>query len=288
MSAFRVMGVVNVTPDSFSDGGLYLDREAALGHARELERQGAAILDIGGESTRPGASPVAEHEELRRVVPVIEALTQAGSGAQISVDTSKVRVAEAALDAGATLVNDVTAFRAEPGMAELVARGGTDCCLMHMLGEPRTMQQDPRYEDVVSEVAAFLEERMAFAIAHGVREERIMLDPGIGFGKTIAHNLELLGRLDELVALGRPVVIGTSRKSFLGRLTGREVGDRVPETVATNVIAYLAGAQVFRVHDVAAVYDALTVTAATVSAPWRSATSTTRTARTRKTAPSPR
>ncbi len=288
MTDFRVMGVVNVTPDSFSDGGLYLDREAALGHARELERQNAAILDIGGESTRPGASPVAEDEELRRVVPVIEALSQGGSRAQISVDTSKVRVAEAALEAGATLVNDVTAFRAEPEMAELVAGGGTDCCLMHMLGEPRTMQQDPHYEDVVSEVAAFLEERMAFAIAHGVREERIMLDPGIGFGKTIAHNLELLRRLDEIVALGRPIVIGTSRKSFLGRLTGRAVGDRVPGTVATNVIAYLAGAQVFRVHDVAAVYDALTVTAATVSAPWRSTTSTTRRARKTRSAPSPR
>jgi dihydropteroate synthase len=288
VSDFRVMGVVNVTPDSFSDGGLFLDRKAALEHARELERQGAAILDIGGESTRPGASPVPEEEELRRVVPVIEALSQGGSRAQISVDTSKPAVARAALQAGATLVNDVTAFRGDPEMAELVAGGGADCCLMHMLGEPRTMQEDPRYEDVVSEVAAFLEGRMEFAIAHGVPEERIMLDPGIGFGKTLTHNLELLGRLDEVVALGRPVVIGTSRKSFLGRLTGRDIGDRVPATIATNVIAYLAGAQVFRVHDVAAVHDALAVVAATVSAPWRSATSTTRPATTRKSAPSPR
>jgi dihydropteroate synthase len=288
VSDFRVMGVVNVTPDSFSDGGLFLDRKAALEHARELERQGAAILDIGGESTRPGASPVPEEEELRRVVPVMEALSQGGSRAQISIDTSKPAVARAALQAGATLVNDVTAFRGDPEMAELVAGGGADCCLMHMLGEPRTMQEDPRYEDVVSEVAAFLEERMEFAIAHGVPEERIMLDPGIGFGKTLTHNLELLGRLDEVVALGRPVVIGTSRKSFLGRLTGRDIGDRVPATIATNVIAYLAGAQVFRVHDVGAVHDALAVVAATVSAPWRSATSTTRPATTRKSAPSPR
>ncbi len=288
MSEFRIMGVVNVTPDSFSDGGLYLDHEEAVAHARELERQGAAILDIGGESARPGALPVAAEEELRRVVPVIEALSQSGAQAQISVDTTKVLVARSALEAGATLVNDVSAFRSEPEMAELVAAAGVDCCLMHMLGEPRTMQDDPRYEDVVSEVAAFLEQRMAFAITHGVPEERIMLDPGIGFGKTLAHNLELLRRLDEIVALGRPVVIGTSRKSFLGRLTGREVGDRVPGTIATNVIAYLAGARVFRVHDVAAVHDALAVTAATVSAPWRSATSTTRTTTTRKSAPSPR
>jgi dihydropteroate synthase len=288
MTEFRVMGVVNVTPDSFSDGGLYLDRDAALAHARELEQQGAAILDIGGESTRPGAAPVAEEEELRRAVPVIAALSQGGGCAQISIDTSKVVVARAALEAGATLVNDVTAFRGDPEMAELVAGTGADCCLMHMLGEPRTMQEDPHYTDVVSEVAAFLEERMAFAIAHGVPEERIMLDPGIGFGKTLEHNLELLRRLDEIVALGRPVVVGTSRKSFLGRLTGRDVGDRVPGTIATNVLAYLAGAQVFRVHDVAAVHDALKVTAATVSAPWRSPTSTTRQTTPRKSAPSPR
>ncbi len=288
MTEFRVMGVVNVTPDSFSDGGLYLDRDAALAHARELEQQGAAILDIGGESTRPGAAPVAEEEELRRAVPVIAALSQGGGRAQISIDTSKVVVARAALEAGATLVNDVTAFRGDPEMAELVAGTGADCCLMHMLGQPRTMQEDPRYTDVVSEVAAFLEERMAFAIAHGVPEERIMLDPGIGFGKTLEHNLELLRRLGEIVALGRPVVVGTSRKSFLGRLTGRDVGDRVPGTIATNVLAYLAGARVFRVHDVAAVHDALTVTAATVSAPWRSPTSTTRQTTPRKSAPSPR
>jgi dihydropteroate synthase len=287
-ASFRVMGVVNVTPDSFSDGGRYLDHEAALAHARELEGEGAAILDIGGESTRPGASPVALEEELRRVVPVIESLSEGGTRAQISVDTSKAAVAGAALSAGATLVNDVTAFRGDPKIAEVVAAVSADCCLMHMLGEPRTMQRDPRYDDVVSEVAAFLEERMVFAIARGVAEERIMLDPGIGFGKTLEHNLELLRRLEEIVALGRPVVIGTSRKSFLGRLTGRDLPDRVPGTIASSVIAYLAGARVFRVHDVAPVHDALAVTAATVSAPWRSATSTTRKARTRRSAPSPR
>jgi dihydropteroate synthase len=277
-TTFRVMGVVNVTPDSFSDGGLYLDAAAAVAHGRELESEGAAILDIGGESTRPGADPVDAHEELRRVVPVIEGLVAAGTTAQLSIDTSKRAVAARALDAGATLVNDVTAFRGDPDMASLVAARGVDCCLMHMLGEPRTMQVDPSYDDVVCEVKAFLEQRMAFAIREGVAEERIMLDPGIGFGKTIDHNLELLRRIDELVALGRPVVIGTSRKSFLGRLTGRDVGDRVPATIATNVLAYARGARVFRVHDVHPVFDALTVAAATVTAPWISttATSTTR------------
>ncbi len=287
---FRVMGVVNVTPDSFSDGGLYLDASAALVHARELEQQGAAILDVGGESTRPGAAPVAMEEELRRVLPVIEGLAGGGTEAQLSIDTSKAAVARAAIDAGATLVNDVTALRGDSEMAGVLAAGDVDCCLMHMLGEPRTMQRDPRYDDVVSEVAAFLEERMAFAVAQGVGEERIMLDPGIGFGKTLAHNLELLARLPEIVALGRPVVIGTSRKSFLGRLTGREVQDRLPATIATNVLAYLAGARVFRVHDVAPVHDALAVTAATVSAPWTSPTSSSRAGtRTRtRSAPSPR
>ena len=179
---FAVMGIVNVTPDSFSDGGLYLDPRAAVDHALELERSGATILDVGGESTRPGASPVSEREETRRVMPVIEALADAR--AQVSIDTSKAAVAAAAISAGATLVNDVTALRGDPAMADVVAAAEVDCCLMHMLGEPRTMQRDPRYGDVVSEVKAFLEERMAFAVAHGVAEERILLDPGIGFGKT--------------------------------------------------------------------------------------------------------
>ena len=279
MSAgFRVMGVVNVTPDSFSDGGRYLDPAAAVAHGLGLEREGAAMLDIGGESTRPGASSVPVAEELRRVLPVIEGLISSATHAQISIDTSKAPVAAQALDAGATLVNDVTALRGDPEMAGLIAGRGVDCCLMHMLGEPRTMQRDPHYDDVVSDVKAFLEARIAAALAAGIHEERIMVDPGIGFGKTLEHNLELLRRLEEIVALGRPVVIGTSRKSFLGRITGREVDERVPGTIATNVLAYERGARVFRVHDVRPVHDALAVTAATVSPQW---TPTTRTSSTR-------
>ena len=269
---FAVMGIVNVTPDSFSDGGLYLDPRAAVDHALELERSGATILDVGGESTRPGASPVSEREETRRVMPVIEALADAR--AQVSIDTSKAAVAAAAISAGATLVNDVTALRGDPAMADVVAAAEVDCCLMHMLGEPRTMQRDPRYGDVVSEVKAFLEERMAFAVAHGVAEERILLDPGIGFGKTTEHNLELLRRLDEIVSLGRPVALGTSRKSFLGKITAKPVEDRIAATIATNVLAYLRGARVFRVHDVAPIHDALAITAATVKRPWASTTPT--------------
>ena len=276
MSDFRIMGVVNVTPDSFSDGGRYFDAGTAIAHGLELEAEGAAILDVGGESTRPGAAPVAEDEELRRVIPVIEGLIAGGSHAQISIDTSKSGVAVRALAAGATLVNDVTALRGDPKMGGVVADSGADCCLMHMLGDPRTMQRDPHYDDVVTDIKAFLEQRTAAAVAAGIARERILLDPGIGFGKTIDHNLELIRRLDELVVLGRPVVIGTSRKSFLGRLTGREVDDRVAATIATNVLAYERGARVFRVHDVAPVRDALTVAAATVSAPWTTRTNTTR------------
>jgi len=262
--AFTVMGVVNVTPDSFSDGGRFLDEEAAVAHALTLAAQGAEILDIGGESTRPGAEPVGEEEERRRVVGVIERLAAADTGAELSIDTSKRGVAAAALDAGATWVNDVTALRSAPELAGLIADRGAMCCLMHMLGEPRTMQENPRYGDVVDEVRAFLEERLAFAVAEGVPEARIVLDPGIGFGKTVEHNLELLRRLDELVAIGRPVMVGTSRKSFLGRLTGRAVDDRVPATIASNVLALERGASLFRVHDVAPVHEALTVAAATV------------------------
>jgi dihydropteroate synthase len=258
------MGVVNVTPDSFSDGGLFLDPAAALAHGRRLLDEGADILDVGGESTRPGAEPVPEELELERVLPVVEPL--AGDGARVSIDTAKAGVARAALDAGAEIVNDVTAFRAAPDMAGLVADRGAGCVLMHMLGEPRTMQDDPRYDDVVSEVRAFLEERLAFAVEEGVPEDRVWLDPGIGFGKTIDHNLELIRRLDEIVAIGRPVVVGTSRKSFLGKLTGRPERERVAATVATNVMALERGASVFRVHDVAESRDALTVAAATVTA----------------------
>jgi dihydropteroate synthase len=258
------MGVVNVTPDSFSDGGLYLDSPVAIEHGLALAAEGAAILDVGGESTRPGAAPVSEQEELGRILPVVEELAAAGH--RVSIDTTKVAVARAALDAGASIVNDVSAFRFDPGLAGLVAEREAHCCLMHMLGEPRTMQEDPRYDDVVSEVKAFLEERLAFAVAEGVAEERVWLDPGIGFGKTVAHNLELLRRLDEIVAVGRPVVIGTSRKSFLGKLAGgKPEGERLPGTIATNVLALERGASIFRVHDVAPVLDALTVAAATVT-----------------------
>jgi dihydropteroate synthase len=256
---YTIMGVVNVTPDSFSDGGAFDDDVSAVAHAQRLISEGAEIIDVGGESTRPGAAPVPVEEELERVIPVVEGI----SGAQISIDTMKAEVAEAALDAGAGYVNDVTALRHDPDLAALIADRRVDCCLMHMLGEPRTMQDDPRYDDVVDDVKAFLEERVAAAVKAGIAEERIQLDPGIGFGKTLEHNLELLRRLDELVAIGRPIVIGTSRKSFLGKLTGRDVTERVHATVATSVIAYERGARVFRVHDVAATRDALTVAAAT-------------------------
>jgi dihydropteroate synthase len=273
---YELMGVVNVTPDSFSDGGAFEDTADAIAHGRRLAAEGAAILDIGGESTRPGADPVPVEEELRRVIPVVEGL----AGARISIDTMKLAVAKAAVEAGATYVNDVTAFRNDPDLAGFVADRGLDCCLMHMLGEPRTMQADPRYDDVVDEVKAFLSERMEAAVHAGVPEERIQLDPGIGFGKTLAHNLELLRRLDELTELGRPLVIGTSRKSFLGKLTGRDVTERVPGTIATCVLALERGASVFRVHDVAEVADALKVAAATLAQGWP-ATSRTTTTKTR-------
>ncbi|HEX5622259.1 MAG TPA: dihydropteroate synthase [Solirubrobacteraceae bacterium] len=263
MPPFTIMGVVNVTPDSFSDGGTFADPVSAIVHARRLAGEGAAVIDVGGESTRPGAAPVPVEQELERVIPVIEGVAGLDLPVQISIDTMKLPVAEAALDAGASYVNDVTAFRNDPDLAGLVADRGVDCCLMHMLGEPRTMQDDPQYADVVDDVKAFLVERMQAATAAGIPEERIYLDPGIGFGKTLEHNLELLRRLDELAAIGRPLVIGTSRKSFLGRITGRDVTERVHATVATTVIAFERGAQVFRVHDVAATLDALQVAAAT-------------------------
>jgi dihydropteroate synthase len=270
---FEVMGVVNVTPDSFSDGGQFDDAAQAVEHGRRLVAEGASIVDVGGESTRPGADPVPVEEELARVIPVVEGLAPVQ---RVSIDTMKLAVAEAAVRAGATYVNDVSAFRNDPDMAGFVADRGVDCCLMHMLGEPRTMQNDPRYDDVVSDVKAFLEERMRFAVDAGVAEERIQLDPGIGFGKTLEHNLELLARLDELVDLGRPLVIGTSRKTFIGKLTGRDVTGRGHGTTATCVIALERGARVFRVHDVAAVADALTVAAATF-ARWPTSPRTTRT-----------
>jgi dihydropteroate synthase len=277
---FRVMGVVNVTPDSFSDGGFFFDPRAAVDHAVRLAGEGADLLDVGGESTRPGAEAVPEEEERRRVLPVVEGIRAAGVTTRISVDTSKAGVAAAALDAGADYVNDVTALRGDPDLAGLVADRGVDVCLMHMRGSPRTMQEDPRYDDVVDAVKAFLEERMAAAIRAGIAEERIELDPGIGFGKTLEHNLELIDRLGEVVALGRPVVLGTSRKAFLGRITGRDdPRERVAGTLATLVLGLERGATVFRVHDVAPARDALSVAAATFARAWPATTprTTTRT-----------
>jgi dihydropteroate synthase len=273
---FRLMGILNVTPDSFSDGGRFLEPEAAIEHGSRMLGEGADIVDVGGESTRPGAEPVSAPEELERVRPVIEGLAAAHPTARISIDTTKALVAQQALDAGASFVNDVSAFRADPDMAGLVAASGADCCLMHMQGEPRTMQRDPRYGDVVDDVKAFLGERLAFAVAQGVSERRVLLDPGIGFGKTLEHNLELLRRLSELLELGRPIVIGTSRKSFLGRVAAAgggdgeplRAGERLPGTLASNVLAFERGASVFRVHDVAPAREALAVAAATLGSGW--------------------
>jgi dihydropteroate synthase len=253
----RVMGVVNVTPDSFSDGGEFLDPERAIAHGRELAAEGANILDVGGESTRPGAEAVGAEEELRRVAPVVEGLAE--GEVPVSIDTSKLSVAEAALDAGAEIVNDVTALRAEPELAALCAERDSEVVMMHMLGEPRTMQEDPTYDDVVDDVKAFLAERIEFATAEGIEEERIWVDPGIGFGKTVEHNLELLRRLGELAELGRPIVVGTSRKSFIGKLTGAPVDRRLGGTIASSVVALASGAEVLRVHDVGPVREAVTV-----------------------------
>jgi dihydropteroate synthase len=253
----KLMGIVNVTPDSFSDGGLFLKPEGAIEHARRLVDEGADLLDVGGESTRPGARGVSAGEELERVQPVLEGLRDAG--APLSIDTSKVAVAEVALDTGAGMVNDVTALRSEPELAALCAERDCGLVLMHMQGTPRTMQEAPRYGDVVDDVKAFLAERIEFATSEGVAEGRIWIDPGIGFGKTVEHNLELLRRIGELGELARPIVVGASRKSFLGKLTGREVGDRLGGTIASNVLALLGGAEVFRVHEVAEVRQALDV-----------------------------
>jgi dihydropteroate synthase len=252
------MGVVNVTPDSFSDGGVNLRAEDAIASSRRMLADGAAIVDIGGESTRPGSRGISAGEELRRVVPVLEGL--AGE-VPVSIDTSKAEVARRALALGAEMVNDVTALRGDPDLAAVVAEHDAYLCLMHMLGSPRTMQADPRYEDVVVEVAAFLEERLSFAVVAGIPEERICLDPGIGFGKTVEQNFELVRRLDVLLALGRPVVIGFSRKSSLGRIVGDEHATTGPQaaSLAAAVTAYERGATILRVHDVRETVQALAV-----------------------------
>jgi dihydropteroate synthase len=252
------MGVVNVTPDSFSDGGVNERADDAIASARRMAADGAAIVDVGGESTRPGSEGVSTDEELRRVLPVLEAVAD---DQPISIDTSKAEVARKALAAGAMLVNDVTALRADPALAGVVAEAGCYLCLMHMLGAPRTMQDDPRYADVASEVAAFLEERLAFAVSVGVPEENVCLDPGIGFGKTTEHNVELIRRLDVLVALGRPVVVGFSRKRSLGRLAGHPEALTGPlgASIGAAVTAFERGATILRVHDVRETVDALAV-----------------------------
>jgi dihydropteroate synthase len=257
-----VMGVVNVTPDSFSDAGVHLDPATAAAAARRLLAEGAAIVDVGGESTRPGAEGIALEEELRRVLPVLERL----EGVPVSIDTAKAEVARRALELGAELVNDVTALRGDPRMAEVVAESGAYVCLMHMQGEPRTMQVDPAYDDVVADVAAFLEARLRFAVDAGIREELICIDPGIGFGKTVEQNFELVRRLPELAALGRPILIGFSRKSSLGRVLGQRGAKTGPlsASVAAAVAAYERGATLLRVHDVREHVEALTVAAAVV------------------------
>ena len=255
------MGVVNVTPDSFSDGGVNLEPDDAAATARRMHEEGAVIVDVGGESTRPGSQGVTADEELRRVVPVLERLQ---GEVPVSIDTSKAEVARRALELGAELVNDVTALRGDPELAGVVAGSGAYLCLMHMLGEPRTMQLDPVYDDVVSDVAAFLEQRLSLAVSAGIQEERICLDPGIGFGKTVDQNFELIRRLDELTALGRPIVVGFSRKSSLGKLLGDPEAKTgtVAASVGAAVAAYERGATILRVHAVREHVEALTVAAA--------------------------
>jgi dihydropteroate synthase len=255
------MGVVNVTPDSFSDGGVNFAAQDAVASARRMVDEGAALVDVGGESTRPGSESVSAEEELRRVVPVLEELR---GEVPISIDTAKAEVARRAIELGAELVNDVTALRGDPDLAGVVASSSAFLCLMHMQGEPRTMQDSPTYEDVASEVASFLEQRMRFAIAEGIPEERICLDPGFGFGKTVEQNFELLARLGEIVALGRPVLVGLSRKRSLGRILGDPEAMTGPlsASLAAAVEAYERGATIFRVHDVREHVEALTVAAA--------------------------
>jgi dihydropteroate synthase len=252
----KVMGIINVTPDSFSDGGRYGSFAAALAHARQLIAEGADVLDIGGESTRPGAAAVSEQEELERIVPLVEALRDAQ--VPLSVDTRKSSVMRAAIAAGADMINDVYALRA-PGAMEVVAPSGVAICLMHMQGEPAVMQQAPHYDDVVAEVRTFLRARTAACLASGIARERILVDPGFGFGKTLEHNLALLRHMRELVADGFPVLGGLSRKSSLGALTGRDVDDRLPASVAAALAMVARGASMIRVHDVAATVDALKV-----------------------------
>jgi dihydropteroate synthase len=256
-----LLGILNVTPDSFSDGGLYFDPEAAVAHAVQLVEEGADILDIGAESTRPGAVPVEATEELRRLIPVVRAIAKAVA-VPISIDTSKASVAKAAMDEGAVIVNDVTGLRGDPAMVDLIAQTGAGIVLMHMQGSPQTMQQAPEYQDVVEDVAVFLSERTQYAIERGVAQSQIILDPGIGFGKVLVQNLDLLGQLPRFIQLGYPLLIGPSRKSFIGQLTGQPVEDRGWGTAAAVAIAVEQGAHILRVHDVGAMRDVVKVAAA--------------------------
>jgi dihydropteroate synthase len=248
------MGVVNVTPDSFADGGRYFDAEAAIAHAREMIDEGVDLVDVGGESSRPGAAPVDEAEELRRILPVVEALRDF----PVSVDTRHPGVMRAALEAGASMINDIEALEAQGGL-EAVAASDCAVCLMHKKGDPAHMQDDPRYDDVAAEVRGYLAARIAACEAAGIARDRIVADPGFGFGKTVQHNLTLLKRLPELAALGVPLLAGWSRKSSLGRITGRDTGDRVAASLAAALLALLGGARILRVHDVKETRDAVLV-----------------------------
>jgi dihydropteroate synthase len=252
------MGVLNVTPDSFSDGGRWIDPERAIAHGRKMIRDGADILDVGGESTRPGAAIVPEAEERRRVVPVVKTLAR--EGVLVSIDTSKASVAEAAFEAGAKILNDVTALRGDRRMAGLAARAGVAVILMHMKGTPRTMQKNPRYRDVVAEILRFFREKLKIALRAGIPRDKIALDPGIGFGKLPEHNVEILRRLDEFRRLGGALAVGTSRKSFIGHFLGRRVDERVSGTAATVAAAILRGADIVRVHDVPEMVDVARMT----------------------------
>jgi dihydropteroate synthase len=260
LSRPQVMGVLNVTPDSFSDGGDFFDPQRALDHALQMQEQGAAVIDIGGESTRPGAAPVSASDELQRVIPVIDAL-QAQLAVPISIDTRKPAVMQAAVAAGAGLINDVNALRA-PGALEAAAASAVPVCLMHMRGDPRTMQADPHYADVVEEVKVFLLQRVAACEAAGIGRRRLLLDPGFGFGKTVQHNLQLLARLEELATPGLPIVVGLSRKSMIGKLLDLDIAERLPASIALAVLAVERGAHLVRAHDVAATWQALQMQAA--------------------------
>jgi dihydropteroate synthase len=252
------MGVLNVTPDSFSDGGTFYDPRDALRRLGEMAGDGAVICDVGAESTRPGAAPVPADEQLRRLEPVLQAIAS-GCDVAVSIDTSSAAVARAALDAGVVLVNDVTAGRGDPDLLPLVAERGAAVCLVHMQGEPRTMQQAPHYDDVAGEVAAFLEDRLAAAVAAGIPEAHVVLDPGVGFGKRLGDNLTLLRELPRLSALGRPVVVGVSRKGMFGDLLGRQVDERLAGSLAAGLLAIDRGAAVLRVHDIRETADAIDV-----------------------------